>query len=247
MVHDRDMPPPRTVSLILFDLDGTLVDHDAAAAVAVEQWVREEGWAVPGDVSALVQAWDEIAERHFPAYRARRTSFQGQRRARLRDFLPGVGVNVDGWSDARLDATFDGYLAAYEDAWKPFPDALPCLRSLRLSTRVAVMSNGDQAQQEQKVRRTGLQPFLTTVLTSGGLGVAKPDPHAFMRACDQLGAEPGETVYVGDRLDVDAIAATAAGLHGIWLNRDDELVPDGVTAISGLGQLPGVMMGLPPG
>jgi len=78
------------VDLILFDLDGTLVDHDGAAAAAVEQWLLEVGWAAAGDVAALVVDWDEIAERHFPAYRTRQTTFQG-------DDVPRSGVTRGLW------------------------------------------------------------------------------------------------------------------------------------------------------
>jgi putative hydrolase of the HAD superfamily len=51
------------------------------------------------------------------------------------------------------------------------------------------------------------------------LGVGKPDPRVFAEACRRLGTAPGRTAYVGDELDVDARAATAAGLLGIWLDR----------------------------
>jgi beta-phosphoglucomutase-like phosphatase (HAD superfamily) len=72
------------VRLVLFDVDGTLVDHDGAAAAAVQQWLLGMGWADSGALAGLVSDWDSIAERHFPAYRARLTTFQGQRRLRLR-------------------------------------------------------------------------------------------------------------------------------------------------------------------
>lgn len=158
------------MDLILFDLDGTLVDHDGAAAAAVEQWLLEVGWAAAGDVAALVVDWDEIAERHFPAYRTRQTTFQGQRRARLREFLPRLGIDASTWSDERLDTVFDGYLAAYEAAWRPYPDAAPCLEVLRHVVSVAALSNGDQAQQEAKVSRTGLNRYLRCCVDLGPVG-----------------------------------------------------------------------------
>jgi len=158
------------VDLILFDLDGTLVDHDGAAAAAVEQWLLEVGWAAAGDVAALVVDWDEIAERHFPAYRTRQTTFQGQRRARLREFLPRLGIDASTWSDERLDTVFDGYLAAYEAAWRPYPDARPAWRVLRHVVSVAALSNGDQAQQEAKVSRTGLNRYLRCCVDLGPVG-----------------------------------------------------------------------------
>ena len=70
------------------------------------------------------------------------------------------------------------------------------------------------------MRRTGLHSHFEAVLTSGGLGAAKPYPEAYRLACDQLGVEPADVAYVGDRLDIDAQASTAAGLQGVWLDRD---------------------------
>ncbi len=70
------------VRLVLFDLDDALVDHRHAAATAVERWLLGAGWASEQEVPALVATWAEVAEHHFPAWRARRTTFQGQRRRR---------------------------------------------------------------------------------------------------------------------------------------------------------------------
>lgn len=223
---------------VLFDVDGTLVDHDGAAAEGVRQWLTANGWADEGTLDRLVSDWDAIAEVHFTAYQARLTTLQGQRRLRLLDFLPRVGIDPSGWSDARLDDLFGTYLVAYEVAWRPFPDALPCLGALRPVARVAVLSNGDQGQQEKKVSRTGLGRYVDVVLTSDQLGVAKPDPAVFELACIRVGVSPQAAVYVGDRLEVDALAATAAGLRGIWLNRGGREVPSGVEAIDDLTELP---------
>jgi putative hydrolase of the HAD superfamily len=52
---------------------------------------------------------------------------------------------------------------------------------------------------------------------------------------------PHAAVYIGDRLEVDARAATAAGLRGIWLNRMGDAVPTGVEAVDNLTDLPGLL------
>jgi putative hydrolase of the HAD superfamily len=235
------MAASRPVRLVLFDLDGTLVDHHGAAATAVEQWLMARGWADAGTVAGLVSDWDAIAERHFSAYRLRLTTFQGQRRLRLQDFLPRVGIDASTWSDQRLDDAFRGYLVAYENAWRSFPDAEPCLGALQNVAEIAVLSNGDQMQQEEKVSHTGLGRFIHVVLTSGQLGVAKPDPRIFVLACGRLEVPARAAVYVGDQLEADAVAATAAGLRGIWLNRLGGAVPPGVEAIDALTDLPSLL------
>jgi putative hydrolase of the HAD superfamily len=53
-----------------------------------------------------------------------------------------------------------------------------------------------------------------------------------------------EVVYVGDDLELDAIAARDAGMTGIWLNRlgtDPTRCPPDVTAISSLDELGNVL------
>jgi putative hydrolase of the HAD superfamily len=59
------------------------------------------------------------------------------------------------------------------------------------------------------------------VLTSSEIGSAKPDARAVIAVCDAVGQPPNAVAYVGDNLEVDARAATAAGLRGIWLDRAD--------------------------
>ena len=107
--------------------------------------------------------------------------------------------------------------------------------------QIAVLSNGNQEQQEEKISRTGLGRYIDIVLTSDHLGVAKPDPRAFEQACVRLGVPAHAAVYVGDQLEVDALAATAAGLRGIWLNRNGGAVPPGVEAVGNLTDLPSLL------
>lgn len=182
-------------------------------------------------------SWEEVAERHFPAYRARRTTFQGQRR--LQEFLPLVGIDPAAWSDDHLDEVFADYERACRAAWRAF-DAMPCLAALEGLAAMAVLSNGDQTQQHAKVSQTGLGRHVGTVLTSEGLGVAEPDPRAFTAACSILGVRPRDAWYVGDRLQVDAVAASAAGLRGVWLDRSGTEDGSGLAGIAVFHSLAGL-------
>ena len=48
------------VRLVLFDVDGTLVDHAGAAAAAVQQWLMVIGWA---DAGTIAGAWSQSGTR----------------------------------------------------------------------------------------------------------------------------------------------------------------------------------------
>lgn len=80
------------------------------------------------------------------------------------------------------------------------------------------------------------------VVVSGEIGVHKPKPAIFRYACQLLDAEPGDCLFVGDQLDTDARAATAAGLHGVWLNRRRAVRPRlHVESIESLEEVPAVI------
>ena len=228
------------MDLVLLDLDGTLVDHDAAEHAALTGWIAAAGLPTTVDGRSTERLWHDLSEAAFVDYRTGRLSFLEQRRRRISEFLGAVGRPVVETTDAALDREFAQYLHRYEAAWQPYPDAAPALAEVGKHARVAVLSNGDHDQQVDKMRRTGLLDLVETVITSSDLGVAKPDPRAFLASAQQLDCDPARVLYCGDRLDVDARAASAAGMVGIWLDRTRRGEPDpGVAVISSLAELPG--------
>ena len=95
-----------------------------------------------------------------------------------------------------------------------------------------------------------LEVGFDVVLTSEQAQIYKPRPELFHMILDQLGVFPGETVYVGDRQLEDVQGQLDAGMHPVWINRDNRLVDSSLPMpphqISSLSQLPGLLHnGLP--
>lgn len=211
------MTAPRVV---LFDLDDTLFAHRAAVASGIRRYAGLLGEPY-GTLEAgeLVALWHALEEEHYHSYLAGRLDFEGQRRARARDFAARHGVRL---SDAEASAWFASYFEHYVAAWSLHADALPCLDALSAAipgVRFGLITNGDLAFQHRKVEAVGLDARIEHMIASGEVGVAKPDAAIFRHACALFGTEPAETAYVGDRLRTDAIGAARAGLTGVWLNR----------------------------
>jgi putative hydrolase of the HAD superfamily len=216
---------------VLFDLDGTLVDHEGAVDDALRLWLPTLGVAAGPGVIAL---WHEVQERHLVAWRERSITFAEQRRRRLRDFLPAVGVPYE---EPALDVVFEGYLRAYEDSWRAFDDVAGALADLAaLDLPTAVLTNGTTEQQNDKLRRTGLAGRVGPVWTVEDLGVAKPDPEAFRLACERWGLPPSQVLSVGDRHDLDVRPARSAGLAAVLIDRR-AAGPDRITSLRDLGRV----------
>ena len=230
---------------VLFDLDDTLFAHRRAVALGITAYlVGARGVEIVRDDEAEAERWRALEEKHYHRYLAGELSFQGQRRARAREFTAPYGHDLE--LDTAADSWFDGYREQYEAAWMLHDDAASCLTGLRANgARLGIITNGELAFQREKIERVGLTLLVDDVVASGELGIAKPDRRIFEHACARFEVRTSDAVYVGDRLETDAIGAARAGLQGVRLNRSgDATAPEeaaaaasGVSIIRSLDEL----------
>lgn len=229
------------IRAVVWDIDDTLFDYTTADRAGMRLHLAAEG--LDGrfaGVEPAIAHWREITDLQWLRFADGETSFEGQRRDRVRQFL---GRDADALSDVAADAWFDRYVAHYESAWKLFPDALAALDSLAPDYRQAVLSNSSLRNQDRKLRILGVRDYFETVLCAAELGVSKPHAAAFHAACDALALDPAEVAYVGNEPDIDAAGATAAGLAGVWLDRGRLGGRPELVTISDLDRLPALLRG----
>jgi len=230
------------IKALLFDLDGTLVDHDTACVVALTRALRCLVDPERVDQAQVRRRWRRLEDEAMERYLSGQLTFTEQRRLRVTSLAAELGLGT--WDDARADAWFARYLHHYESAWRTYPDVRPVLTTLteqHRHLRLGVLTNGDADQQRKKLRRLALATDLPEVIASSEAGAAKPAPEIFHRGCARLRLAPTGVAYVGDRRDTDAVAATNAGLHGIWLNRAGDPAPPEPTVIRTLQELPDLL------
>jgi putative hydrolase of the HAD superfamily len=229
---------------VLFDLDATLMDHDAARiagfATHLAEWLPEMH---ADDVGRLDEEWRRLEALHYEQYASGECSAAEQRRRRVRGMHDRLGHALP--SDAEADAWFASYLGHYRAQWRAFEDVAPALEALCAAhpeLALGIVTNGEGEPQRAKLAAIGVADRFAVVVASGEVGFAKPDAAIFALACERLGVEPAQAAHVGDRLDLDAQAASAAGLHGIWLDRlGTQRAPRDVTRIATLHELPAAL------
>jgi putative hydrolase of the HAD superfamily len=134
--------------------------------------------------------------------------------------------------------------------FSPQPDAERALQALQGSgLKVIAVSNWD-CSLPAVLGRIGLGGSLDGVVTSGELGVRKPDPRIFAAALELVGAEASAAVHVGDSIANDVHGALAAGIAAVLLRRPSPRAPGageaadppaGVPVIGSLDELPNVI------
>jgi putative hydrolase of the HAD superfamily len=226
------------VRAVIFDLDGTLVDHVGSVKSALRQWLPALGTTVTDE---LIGAWFDAETRHYPTWLAGQVTYAEQRRRRLRDFLPLVGLTPG--NDSHLDEVFAGYLTHYESSWTKFDDVDPTLSALaETGIDIAVLTNGTVQQQNAKLDAVGLRGRVGPVFTAEALGAAKPHPATYLAVCTHLGVDPGAALHVGDLYDLDVLAPRAAGLQAVYLDRTAAGPYDEARRIATLDQLPTLLL-----
>ena len=86
---------------------------------------------------------------------------------------------------------------------------------------MAVITNGPQDTQLDKLDVVGFGGYFELFVASGMHRAVKPDPALFKIALDRLGVAPESTWHIGNSLSADVAGAKAAGLGAaVWLNRN---------------------------
>lgn len=212
---------------VLFDLDDTLIDWYGSidrcvrdlggdeAADALLAYAREHHWTRRDGVVVHRNTWKlhEAADTCWPAA------------------LPHL-------DEAELALAVKRFR---EELWVGFfPDTVPALDSLAETHRLGVLSNNRYLPSE--VRRLRLDDWFELATTPPD-GVYKPDPTAFLHACDRLGLPPSDVVYVGDSVLADVEGALAVGMVPVWVDRfgDPWAPPGGVHRVADLGGVAAVL------
>jgi FMN phosphatase YigB (HAD superfamily) len=122
-----------------------------------------------------------------------------------------------------------------------YDDSLDVLRSLAQDGLILGIISNNSASARRNMERIveGLIPPEHIVI-SEEVGVHKPEKAIFLRGASQVGADPRNCLYVGDNLEVDAIAAVREGGYavGLWIDRTEkdahQELPPGVARITSL-------------
>ncbi|MEM7158673.1 MAG: HAD-IA family hydrolase [Myxococcota bacterium] len=188
---------------LLIDAAGTLLSPSASIVETYARFARGFGGTkTPKEIGALLPG---VMERARPL-RARRPDWRPY-------WAEVVRVSTGVESPELLEALFDYYTRA--DAWRVTPGAEACARAVaERGMKVAVVSNWDT-----RLRRTlgelRVLEWIDTAIISAELGVEKPAPGIFHRACERLDVEPACALHVGDDANDDVAGARAAGCHAL--------------------------------
>ena len=226
---------------VFFDLDGTLFDADYdAMGQAAMSWLFE----THRDVLRISEEkfpdrWRFIQEKYFYPYCCDEMTYGEYGRAQVRELFESTSLDL---SDDEADRKWEMYMVRFPQGMRLYPDVIPCLDALREMTLGVITNEMISEETRRKLVHVGIRDRFSVVMTSQDAGSRKPAPEIFLAACRETKEDPKSCWYVGDSLEYDALGSQSAGMHGIWLNREEEeRNGNGVMVIKDLRELPSLL------
>jgi putative hydrolase of the HAD superfamily len=208
---------------VLFDWGGTLMNDEWSDEIALEG--HSAGIAALArdglpDAAAFTSYLSEHAAELFPRASEDEIDISAVMTSSFREH--GVDLTDD---DVRL------FLQAAQEVWSSYyalaastHALLEALRDRRL--RLALVSNTASPRWllEPILERQGIVDRVDAIVLSSEVGKRKPHPAIFERALGELGVEPAEALFVGDRLEADVLGASRVGMstvQALWFRADE--------------------------
>lgn len=188
--------------LVMFDLDGTLVETAPEITDAVNDLLREQG--LPNVDESLVANWIG----------------HGTRELMTQAYAHAAQIHVDtvrraGTMDELMPRFSHFYMQRCGTRSRLYPQVLDTLRLLRQArVRMAVVTNKEQRYTAAVLMAHQIRHFFDLVVSGDTLPAKKPDALPVRHCLDALNVERTRALFIGDsQIDVDT--ARAAGVP-IW-------------------------------
>jgi phosphoglycolate phosphatase len=186
--------------LIIFDLDGTLIDSVPDLATAVNQMQRDLGREVFSE--DLIRSWVGNGAQTLV------------KRALSADVE--IDKNLD---DDLFTKALAIFLAAYKEhacvKTKTYPNVGSTLKALHENGyKMAIVTNKPYAFVAPILETLKLQRYFSLYLGGDSLPEKKPHPEPLLYVCDKMGYSVKQALMVGDSKN-DILAANAAGMQSI--------------------------------
>lgn len=192
------------MTLVMIDLDNTLIDRDAAFRLGVTEFLAAH--RLPAEDVDWVMGVDASG------YATRSTVAQA-----IIERYP-VGLEEDEVIAFLRRGARE--LARIE------PATAEALREVRAAGhQVVIVTNGAVSQQTGKVAAAGLDRLVDATVVSEGVGFRKPEPGIFHAAAAAVGASLDHAWMIGDRDEADILGAHGLGLRSVWLHLGREWAP----------------------
>jgi phosphoglycolate phosphatase len=195
--------PNHVYDLVLFDLDGTLIETAPEICDAVNDTLRQFGLAPVAQ--AQVDRWIGHGTRELLVQALAHARAQDVAAVRAAADLPQIAQTFDQHYQRRCGTRS-----------RPYPYVREVLQALRArGVRLAVVTNKEGRYTRTVLDAHAMTPLFDSVISGDTLPTKKPDPAGVRSCLAQFGVPSTRALFVGDS-SIDVATARNAGVS-VWV------------------------------
>lgn len=195
---------------LLFDVDDTLLDFDAAESLALKLLFEEYQFSLTPEIE---MNYKNINKRFWEAFEEGKIDRDVVMNTRFSTLFKEYGQDVDG---VLLEKSFRSYL---EQDHQLINGATEVISELHPQFDLYIVTNGDSKTQDRRLRDSGLFPFFKDIFVSEAIGFQKPMKEYFDYVFARIPQfAKKQTLIIGDSLSSDIKGGNLAGIDTCWYN-----------------------------
>jgi len=196
--------------VLLFDVDGTLLDFNKAEEEGIEGLLKHFNVPVTAENKHKYHITNKRYWEMLERGEITRDRLLGQR---FEEFFGEFGVQVNG---NEVDALYRQYLNASAVL---IDGAIELLESVKGRYPLYIVTNGVAATQYNRLAKSGLDKYFDGIFISEEANAQKPQPAFFEYCFEKRGRRDVENMLIiGDSLTSDMRGGNNAGIDTMWFN-----------------------------
>ncbi len=203
---------------VFFDLDRTLWDFDTNSRASIDFLVDKYDLTDKGVPSKddFFKVYTKINNGLWDRYRKGTIRKSDLKVLRYELALRHFGI----FNSETAEIFGREYLDVLPTKNTVFPGTYDLLKYLQPKYPLHIITNGFEEVQDKKMQLSELTNYFDVIITSEAAGARKPDERIFDYAMEKTGADPEESIMIGDDLEVDILGAKFFGMGQIYFNPD---------------------------
>lgn len=196
--------------IVLFDIDDTLLDFPACGKASLRRcfdWhgLPFEDACFDAYLRVSTHLWREMELGHLTQKEVLETRFV--------DLFRELAI-----SDVDIVQFEKDYRLLLSEEHITTPGALEIIRYLQgKGCRIYLVSNSEAETQVERIRRSGIAPYIQGMFTADMVGSQKPAPQFFRYCFERIpDFDAARTIIVGDSLTSDMAGGSRAGIATCW-------------------------------
>lgn len=213
------MKDNKQIKMLLWDVDGTLLDFLAAERVAIRACFEKFGLGECSD--EMLAEYSEINRKYWKMLERGEMTKHEILVGRFHEFFGKHGI------DATVAEDFNSeYQIRLGDTIVFHENALETVRELRGRFIQCAVTNGTKIAQDKKLKASGLADIFDYVFISEEVGFEKPAREFFDVVAERTGVDMDEAMIIGDSLTSDMKGGNNGGIITCWYNPEGLDAPD---------------------